>query len=97
MQTVFSHSADRQVKKDFVKRIKTITGEVIDAAESGEAVRALEERIWRALLEIGQLLLAMAPSIRCRQATEQDIMDRGLANLCSTANAPIGLPPRVTT
>ena len=79
MQSAFSHSKDRQVKKDFVKQIKAITMEVIVAAENGKDVRALEERIWRALLEIGQLLLGMALTIRCRRATEDDIAARGLS------------------
>jgi len=79
MQAPFSHSADRQVKQDFVKRFKTIMEEVIAAAEDREDARVLEERIWRALLEIGQLLLALALNIRCRQATEQDIEKRGLS------------------
>jgi len=74
MQAPFSHSADRQVKKDLLKRFKTITEDVIANAENKENVRALEERVWSALLEIGRLLLAMALCIRCRRATEQDIM-----------------------
>jgi len=78
MQTLFSHSADPHVKKDFLKRIKAILEEVMTAAENGETVRALEKQVWRALLEVGQLLLALALNIRCRQATEQDIKERGL-------------------
>jgi hypothetical protein len=78
MQTTFSHRADHQVKKDFMKRIKAILEEVITSSTQGESVRGLEKQVWRALLEIGQLLLALALNIRCRQATEQDIKERGL-------------------
>ena len=39
MQTLFSHSADPHVKKDFLKRIKAILEEVMTAAENGESDR----------------------------------------------------------
>jgi len=61
-----------------VKRLKAIVDEIVAAAENGETIRLLEERTWKALLEIGQLLLAMALNIRCRKATEADIAERGL-------------------
>ena len=79
MQTIFSHSTDRQVKQDILKRIRTIVEELIAATEREDTVRMLEEQIWRVLLEIGQLLMAMALNMRCRQATEQDTQKRGLS------------------
>ncbi len=76
MQTPCSHPRDRQVKRDIVKRFKVIVDDLVAATENGETVRLLEERTWRALLEIGQLLLAMVLNIR--RATEEDIAERGL-------------------
>lgn len=78
MRVSCSHPGDRQVKREIMKRIKIIVEEMTAAAENGETVRGLEERTWRALLEIGQLLLAMVLNIRCRKASEDDIAERGL-------------------
>jgi len=62
-----------------MKQIRALVDEIVAAAENGDTVRLVEEKTWRAVLEIGKLLMALALSIRCRHATEDDIAERGLS------------------
>jgi hypothetical protein len=79
MKRAFSHPVDHQVKKDFEKRLKANTKEVLRSAKEGVTVRWLEERIWAMSVEMCQGLMSCALNILCRQSTEKDIAERGLS------------------
>lgn len=66
------------VKKHIVETLESGIDDVLGMAISGAGQRAMEERIWDAVLSSAQVLMSCALSHQCLKATESDIAARGL-------------------
>ena len=76
---LFSHGLD-QVKLQLVESYQEHLDRILGNEGYGAANRKLEEDVWTAVLEIGQLLMGAALSLACERATEKDIRARGLTD-----------------
>ena len=75
--SLLSHGT-KNVKKHIVAKFAAELEEVLGMASSGASERDVEERMWGMHLSISQLTMSSILSLQCRQATEADIVARGL-------------------
>ena len=74
---LFAHN-DQAVKKQVATATRQAVATMLSAVEEGATVRALEELAWKAAMQFGSSLLAMALNVMCARATERDMAKRGL-------------------
>lgn len=67
------------VKSELQSAFDTAVGELFELAESGCAPRLLELELWKQMLQLGRLLMAVMLAMLCRRATERDLQRRGLS------------------
>ena len=76
--SLLAHGTEK-VKSQIVAEFEAGVEKVLEIAGSGSRQREVEERIWEEVLSSAQLMMSSALSLQCRQATEADIVARGLS------------------
>ena len=67
------------VKSELQAAFSTAVDELFQLAESGSAPRVLEIELWKRMLQLGRLLVAVMLVMLCRRATERDLQRRRLS------------------
>ena len=75
---LFARNAEA-VKSELQSAFHAAVDEMFQLAESGHAPRVLEIELWKQMLQLGRLLMAVMLAMLCRRATERDLQRRGLS------------------
>jgi hypothetical protein len=67
------------VKSELQTAFCTAIDDLFGLAESGAKPRAIEIELWKQMLQLGRLLMAVMLAMLCRRATERDLQRRGLS------------------
>jgi hypothetical protein len=66
------------VKSHLIAKFEAGLDEILGSASHSVAQRDIEERLWEIMLSVSWLTMSNVLSLQCRQATEADIVARGL-------------------